>query len=280
MTTLLSLVPRMQDGCLIADWVITPILVTACIVLYALPRKRLHPSATYFLGFLFFNIAFQFLLLNWAVSQLEKTGHAEVITLLIPVMALGATGLLWVFWCFTEIATASLVVLMIEQNTDLEIGLPLALIIGVAVWLIVMCTPINSIRHQFQVTVFSSVVTVIGIGEIILETSTPVDDLPMQCQSHFNMFITCDAQCSSIENYSAPGARAGVAVAILFLLLLRACFLASCTTICIDKPDLKSSCLCCDCVSYNNDRWISTKDRKQAVLGIDHIDTEEDDDDL
>ena len=270
----------MQDSCLIVDWIVTAVLTAAGVIIWAVPRKRLHPTATFFLGFLFFNVVFQFLLLEYAVSALEATGHSDVITLLIPVMALFATLLLWGLFWIAEWIIVTLTILMIAQTTNIVVSIPLAVMMGLAVWLILVFSPVNSLRHQFVVSLFSSAIVVIGIGEIILETTIATDSLPIACQKHFNLFLTCDATCESFENYQDIGTRIGWVIAFVIIFLVRWLLLSACTNMCVERANLKPSCLCCDCINYNSDKWMDLNDRKQAVIGMREIELDVDEDDL
>jgi hypothetical protein len=255
-------------------------VTTVSIIIWAIPRERLHPTANGLLAFFFGNFAFQFFLLQFAVSALAMTGHSELITLLIPLMSLLAVGLLWLLYCLAEFVLMTIFILMVAQTTNIAISLPVALVFGAATHFALDYTPVYSIKHQFVVALVASGNIVIGLSAIFLETSTAVDSLPFGCQSHFNMFLTCDADCGSLENYGAPGVRAAVVIIWVFLFILRWVFVVSCTRICLRKAELKPSFLCCDCVERNTDSWIRMKDRRKPVVKMERDDDSDDDNDI
>lgn len=260
----------MDQSCAIVDWIVTVIFTAIALIVWALPKRRLHPFASLWLAFLFFNYVFQYYFLQFGVSALQSTGHSELITLLIPLMSLFATLLLWLLASIAEFIVMVLVVMMIAQTSNLAISMPIAFALAIGLAIILKFTPVNSIRHQVVVGIFASADVIIGISVIILQTSTAIDDLPNTCLNHFNMMLTCDVTCGAVENYTQPGVRVGLVVAWALLFVIRWIIIASCTSVCIDPPKQSAVFWCCGCVDGNDDRWVDVKnDSKYPLLAVD-----------
>lgn len=258
----------MDSTCLIVDWILTVFFTVVALVFYAIPRKRAHPLISGFLEFLFLCYVFQFFFLEYAASVLEQTGHPEYVTLSIPAMALLAIGVLWILWPVAEFILSVVVVLVIAQTTNVTISMPIAALVGFIVWLLLEFSAVANIKHIFAVAIFASADVVIGIASMLLVTSTAVNGLPVECQLHFNMFLSCDANCGSLVVYGGAASRVSWVVAFIVLFALRMALVAAFTTTCTDAPDLVPAFFCCDMVNRNNDRLFTKKDRRAPVRSI------------
>ena len=264
----------MQDGCLIVDWIFTVLVTVFVMGVYVVPRKRLHPMFVATIAWVFFCWSLQFFFLEYGMSTLEASGHPETITLLILVMAVGAVGVLWCFFFIAEFLIVTLTVMIVAQTTQYVISLPVAAGIGLIVWLILDYTPVANLKHAFTVALFTSVDIGFGLGSIILETSVAIDTLSQDCQSHFNMALTCDANCGSLLVYANTNARVGWVIFVALLFVIKFLMIAVFTSSFHEKPKLKGVFLCCDLVQHNADRWIRLDDRKTVRFRHDDPDEE------
>lgn len=252
----------MDDSCLYLDWLLTVLLTVFALVVYCIPRERYHPMLMLVLAWSFFSWPLQFFFLEYGVSTLKNTGHADLVLLLIPVMAIVVVALLWCLRCFIVLVLTMLIALMISQTQLIDISIPISFAIGVMVWLLLWYSSVSNIVQGFVVSVYTAGNLTFGLASMILETSTPTNSLTPSCSEHFNMWLTCDVDCSSIVVFDTTGARLGVGFAFLALFVLRLLIQWIFTKSFYRKPKLKSSCCCCDLVQYNDDNWISLADRQ------------------
>lgn len=255
----------MDNGCLYADWLLTVLLTVFAIAVYCIPRERYHPMIIFVLGLSFFSWPFQFYFLEYGSSALRSTGHADLVLLLIPLMALGAVMLMWCLRFLIVFVLTALLIQMVSQTHLIDVSIPVSLVIAAMVWTMVWFSAVSNVVHTFTVAVYTSTQITLGLGSMILETSTPIDFLPLSCQSHFNMWLTCDVDCGGLVVYDVTGARIGWASALLLLIVVKLLLHWICTDAFFRRPKLKTSFCCCDLLKYNDDDWISLQDRKREL---------------
>lgn len=252
----------MDDSCLYCDWVFTTLLTVLVFVVYFVPKTRYHPTISFFVAWSFFCWVLQFFFLEYGVSTLESSGHANQITLAILAMALVPVLVLWLLACFVDLALIMLMILVVSQTQVIDVSIPVAFAIALVGWLLMTWSPVSNIKQAFAMAVYTSGFVVFGVSAIILNTSTAVGVLPVECQQHFNMWLTCDAQCSGILTYDSAAVRVSWALAFLVAAVLRLLMTWIFTPAFFQRPKLQSSCCFLDMVRYNDDRWISLDDRK------------------
>lgn len=266
--SLLKLNRMLNSACLYTDWALTVVVTVVCIAIFFWPIKRLHPTASILLAFFFLCYAFQYYLLEFAPSQLDTLKDPEKVMLSIPAMALGGVLLLCAAVWIAEWIIVAIVVMMLAQTSDYAISIPIAVVIGFFVWVFLTCSGWANIKHIFMIALLGSANITIGLGAMILETSVAINNLPFSCQQHFNMFLTCDADCGTLLLYSNPAVRVGLVVTGLTFMLIRILAICFCCDGCDEKPELKSSCLFCDAIDLNQDSWIKSSDRDYARLSV------------
>lgn len=259
----------MDDSCLYLDWLSTVLLTVFAMVIYCIPMERYHPMIIFVLAWSFFCWPLQFFFLEYGVSALKNTGHADLVLLLIPAMAVVVVMLLWCLRCFIVLVLTMLVALMISQTQLIDISVPVCFVIGFMVWLLVWYSSVSNIVQGFAVAVYTSGMLAFGFAGMILETSTASNNLTPSCSEHVNMWLTCDVDCGSIVVYDQTGVRLGVGFGFLALFVLRLLIQWVCTKAFYREPKLKSSFCCCDLVKHNDDDWISLDDRRHRRARID-----------
>lgn len=255
----------MDDSCLYLDWLFTVLVTVFSVVVYVVPLERYHPMVVAVLAWSFFCWPLQFFFLEYGVAPLQSSGHADLVLLLIPLMAVFVVMILWCLRCLIVLVLTALVALMISQTQLIDISIPVAVVIGFMIALMVWFSSISNIVQAFAIAVYTSGLVTFGIASMILETSSATDQLPDTCSGHFNMWLTCDVNCGSITVYDQTTTRIGWGAAFLILFALRLINQWIFTEAFYRKPKLKSSCCCCDLLKYNADSWISLKDRKREI---------------
>ncbi len=253
----------LNSSCLSADWVFTPVVTVISIAIFVWPVKRLHCTASLILSYFFLCYALEFFLLDFAVDSVNKMGHPEWLTLSIPAMAIAGVIALFLLMWIAEWIIVTVAIMMMAQTDLYYISLPIAVVIGFAVWAFLSLSGWANVKHIFTIALFGAANIVIGFAGIFLEVSTAMDNLPYECQKHLNMFLLCDASCSSILVYSSPALRVGLVAAGMFLMLLRIFTICFCCGGCSDEPKLKSNCCFCDVWYTNQDTWVSSDDRRK-----------------
>lgn len=251
----------LDSTCLVTDWVFTILVTVGGACVYIWPRRRLHPMASIFIAFAFLCYALQYFLLEFASVQLERTGRPDLITLLIPAMALVGVGLLFIVQRVAEIIFVTISVMIIAQTNWFEVTLPIGLGIAIIIWAILEYSAYSNIKHVFDIAIMTSAVLVFGMAAMILEVSVAINNLPYGCQEHFNMFLTCDQTCGSFIVYSGIPSRVLTVVFWGVLFLVRFLVICVCTRTLEQPPDLRPSFLCCGAVNRNNDAWMKPDDK-------------------
>lgn len=249
----------MNATCLYLDWTLTALFTAFALGAYCIPRTRYHPVVMVTLAFAFLAWPFQFFLLEYGVDALNSTGHPETISLLIPVFACAAVAILWCLYCFIDLVLILLLALIIAQTQLIDVSIPVSLVIAVMVWAVFSFSKWSNIKQGFAVSIYTTGILTFGLGAMLLETaSSAVDQLGADCSDHFNMWLTCDVDCSGILTYDNTGVRLLWGFCFVVLFVLRMVIQWIFTDSFYKKPKLEQGCCL---VKFNNDRWVDTADR-------------------
>jgi hypothetical protein len=254
----------LNSECLYFDWVTTIVITVAGVLVYSWPVKRFHPMISNLLCIFFSCYMLQFFLLEYATSQLERWSLGYLVGVFIVLGAIGVCLVLWLLNCIAELLIIGAIVMMIAQTSVIVISIPIAVVLGLIVWLMLLFSPVANIRHIVVLALFTSGLIAIGMGEMILETSVAIDNLPFECQEHFNMWVTCDPNCGSLVVYTGTAARVSVVIAWAVLFILRIVIVGCCTTTFQDDVETEP-CFCCCEARRNKDAWVKYSDRNVSL---------------